>query len=114
MLPARATGAQGAHSSVAEMEDAAVRRPIAMRLEKTVELGRRDREPLDTAVDLDLTPSHGRLRAYLQVWIDHLRGRDIHRRRGARHADADGGYPVFDALRVPVHLLRILRLERYG
>ena len=34
--------------------------------------------------------------------------------RGARHADADGGYPVFDALRVLVHLLRVLASNAAG
>ena len=63
-------------------------------------------------LDLDLTLSHGRLRAYFYGWIDDPLCRDIHRRRGARHADADGGYPVFDALRVRVHLARVARLER--
>ena len=70
--------------------------------------------PRRSVVDLDLTPSHGRLRAHFLGRVDDLRCRDIHRRRGACHAGADGGYPVFDARLLLSHLFAVTSLERGG
>ena len=53
--------------------------------------------PSNLKLELELTPFHGLLRAEVLRPLDLHGRRVVHRRRGGRHASADGGQPVFAA-----------------
>ena len=61
---------------------------------------------------LELTLSRGRFAAWVSSRIDGRRRRVVHRWRGARHANADGGQPVFDAPRMVFGVVAPFEVDR--
>jgi len=65
-----------------------------------------------TSLTLELTLSLGRFAAWVSSRIDGRRRRVVHRWRGARHANADGGQPVFDAPRMVFGVVAPFEVDR--